>query len=223
MFNPILRAAAPLLALAVLSAPVSAASVIVNGTFDNNTTGWTGSYSTRIADPWIDTGSYYFPGAGPTHSISQDYALSTEERAKTQTGRLGYAFSADMFGWHGQRDYSILSVSFFDSANTLMGFAALDTRDIYPDTGMPWDLFIYAGGKYYQELTGFLPTGTTLLRFAIDSVRVGGGTNNDGYIDNASFVLTDMPAPAPVPLPATLPLLAAGVVGMGALRRRKTR
>ena len=221
MFDLTLRIAAPMLALAVLSTPVSAASVIVNGTFDTNTTGWTGSYSTRVADPWINTGSYYFPGAGPTHSIYQDYALTEEDRAKAQTGQLGYTLSADMFGWHGQRDYSILSVSFFDSMNTLMGFAALDTRDIYPAEGMPWDLFIHAGGKYYQELTGFLPDSTALLRFAIDSVRVGGGTNNDGYIDNAAFTFADMPAPAPVPLPATLPLLAAGVLGMGALRRRK--
>lgn len=223
MMNSFLRIAAPMLALAALSASVSAASVIVNGTFDNTTTGWTGSYSTRSADPWIDTGSYYFPGAGPAHSISQDYALTEAERAKAQTGRLAYTFSADMFGWHGQRDYSTLSVSFLDSTDTLMGSAALDTRNNFPDTGMPWDLFVYAGGKYYQELTGFLPASTALLRFAVDSIRVGGGTNNDGYIDNASFVLADMPAPAPVPLPATLPLLAAGVVGLGALRRRKTR
>ena len=223
MFNRTKRLAAPLLALAVLSAPVSAASLIVNGTFDDNTTGWTGSYSTRAADPWIDTGSYYFPGAGPTHSISQDQALTPEDRARARTGKLGFTFSADMFGWHGQRDYSVLSVSFFDSANALTGYAALDTRAAYPAEGMPWDLFIHAGGKYYQELTGLLPADTVLLRFAIDSTRVGGGTNNDGYIDNASFTLGELDAPVPVPLPATLPLLAAGMLGLGALRRRRMR
>lgn len=221
MFDFALRLAAPVLALAALSAPVAAANVIVNGTFDNNSTGWTGSYSIRNVDPWINTGSYYFPGAGPSHYVWQDYALTAEEVAKAADGRLSYSFSADTFGWHGQRDYSILSVSFYDAAEALLGYAAIDTRDVYPDGALPWDLFVYAGGKYYQEVDGFVPVSTASLTFEINSIRVGGGTNNDGYVDNAYFAFADVPAPAPIPVPATLPLLGAGVAAFGIMRRRR--
>ena len=55
------------------------ASVIVNGTFDNNTSGWTGSYTAQPGGaggfPTIDTGSYYWGGNNASNNITQIYNL----------------------------------------------------------------------------------------------------------------------------------------------------
>ena len=74
MLKTVLTCGLAALALAAVSAPAMAASknLIVNGGFDDTTTGWTGVYQTRSADPRIDTGSYFFPGPGAVHLIYQD-------------------------------------------------------------------------------------------------------------------------------------------------------
>ena len=48
-------------------------------------------------------------------------------------------------------------------------------------------------------------------------------TTQSNFKIQTTFVTTPAPAPSPVPLPAALPLLLAGLGGLGAIaRRRKT-
>lgn len=86
------------LALSLAAAPALAATenLIVNGTFDNTTTGWTGSYRTRDSDPVIDTGSYFFAGAGSFHAIYQDFTLTTDHLAALAGPGLNFTLSADL-------------------------------------------------------------------------------------------------------------------------------
>lgn len=210
------------LALGVVSAPAMAATenLIVNGTFDNFTTGWTGNYQTRSNDPVINTGSYFFPGPGAFHMIYQDYALSAADLADLASTGLSYTLSADLFGWHTQQDRGTLSVFFMDMAGDRISSSTLSSLTTYNGS---WDTTIIAGGKYFQTISGLIPEATTALKFVISSTRIGGGTNNDGYIDNASFTMAVIDTPAPVPLPAALPLLGAGLAALTGLhvRRRK--
>lgn len=204
------------------AAPALAATenLIVNGTFDNFTTGWTGTYQTRSNDPVIDTGSYFFPGPGAFHMIYQDYALTGTDLADLGSTGLSYTLSADLFGWHSQQDRGTLSVFFMDATGERISSATLMSSTTYSGS---WDTVIVAGGKYFQSLSGLIPETTTALKFVITSTRIGGGTNNDGYIDNASFTMAAVETPAPVPLPAALPLLGAGLAALAGtrLRRRK--
>lgn len=215
MLKPVLSLAFGAALLAAAPATAATQNLIVNGTFDNFTTGWTGVYQTRAADPVIDTGSYFFAGPGAFHMIFQDYALSTDQLASLSGSGLSFTLSADLFGWHTQQDRGTLSVFFRDADENRIGSATLMSSTLYSGS---WDLEIEAGGKYFQSVSGFVPQETASLSFVITSTRIGGGTNNDGYIDNASFTMAEV---APVPLPAALPLLGAGVLAMAGVARRR--
>lgn len=208
------------IALGVASAPAMAATenLIVNGTFDNFTTGWTGTYQTRANDPVIDTGSYFFAGPGAFHMIYQDYALTSDDLAILATTGLSYTLSADLFGWHEQQDRGTLSVYFMDAAGERITSSTLLSSTTYNGS---WDTTITAGGKYFQSVSGLVPTDTASLKFVITSTRIGGGTNNDGYIDNASYSMAAVETPAPVPVPAALPLLGAGLAALAGMRLRR--
>lgn len=206
--------AALTLLVAAIPAAATTDNLIVNGTFDNNTTGWTGVYTTRDGDPTIDTGPYFFPGPGAFHMIFQDYALAPSQMGSLATTGLNFTLSADLFGWRNQQDRGTLSVFFNDAENDRIDSATLLSSTTYDGF---WDSEIEAGGKYFQSVSGLVPFETTSLSFIITSTRIGGGTNNDGYIDNASFTLTPV---APVPLPAALPLLGASIVALRLAKRR---
>ncbi|MFT3688849.1 VPLPA-CTERM sorting domain-containing protein [Paenirhodobacter sp.] len=212
MLKPILAA----LALGMVAVPATAATqnLIVNGTFDDFTTGWIGNYQIRDSDPKIDTGSYFFPGPGAFHMIYQNYALTHNDLTRLHDTGLKYTLSADLFGWHSQRDRGTLSVFFLNDKGKRITSDTLMSSTLYDGW---WDTEIIAGGKYFQSTSGLVPAETMTLQFVISSTRIGGGTNNDGYIDNAAFTMADVPA---VPLPAGLPLIASGLLALGLIRRR---
>lgn len=215
MLKPVLSFAFGAALLVTAPAMAATQNLIVNGTFDNFTTGWTGVYQTRANDPVIDTGSYFFAGPGAFHMIYQDYALTAAQLSSLAGNGLQYTLSADLFGWHTQQDRGTLSVFFRDADSKRIGSATLMSSTLYNGS---WDLDIQAGGKYFQSVSGLIPEETTSLSFIITSTRIGGGTNNDGYIDNASFTMSEV---APVPLPAALPLLGGGVLAMAGIARRR--
>ncbi|MFC3060278.1 VPLPA-CTERM sorting domain-containing protein [Paenirhodobacter populi] len=221
MLKSILPCGLAMLAFGMAAMPAAAATenLIVNGTFDDFTTGWIGNYQIRSNDPVIDTGSYFFPGAGAFHMIYQNYTLTDTDLASLWDTGLSYTLSADLFGWHSQQDRGTLSVFFLDGEGDRITSSTLMSSTLYDGW---WDTEITAGGKYYQSVSGLVPTDTMTLQFVISSTRIGGGTNNDGYIDNASFTMAELPA---VPLPAGLPLLGSGLVvlaGLRGLRRRRS-
>lgn len=221
MLKTLLSCGVAALALGAVSPAMAATqNLIVNGTFDNFTTGWTGNYQIRSNDPVIDTGSYFFPGPGAFHMIYQNYALTSDDLASLWSTGLTYTMSADLFGWHTQQDRGTLSVFFLDQAGDRITSSTLMSSTVYNGS---WDTTITAGDKYYQSISGLVPTDTLTLQFVITSTRIGGGTNNDGYIDNATFTMAATPDVPAVPLPAGLPLLGTGLaalLGLRGLRRR---
>jgi len=69
-----------------------------------------------------------------------------------------------------------------------------------------------------SEVSGFGPSSSNLLNTSIFSFdNISGG----GKFTSASGTLLQAPPVAAVPIPASLPLLLAGLVGMGAVARRK--
>lgn len=213
-FNKILAAAV----LAVsLGASAEAATVVVNGTFDNNTTGWTGNYQLRNSGPTIDTGTYFFAGATPSAMIEQVYSLTASDIDSLTGAGLNFEMSADLFGYLNQRDFSIFRAIFRDAGGTQVGFAYLHSNATF--TGN-WGTTLIAGtSPIYQAIAGILPSATRSILFSVSAGRAD-GTNNDGYADNVSFSLSPVAA---VPLPAGLALLSAAFASLGVFSFRKRR
>lgn len=198
----------------------SAANIVVNGTFDDTTSGWTGSWNLRSESPTIDTGTYYFADPLEYDSISQSYVLTGADLLTLADTGLSYTLSADFFGWYTQGDYSTLTLSFFDGLGTLLG------ADVLAGSVGGWAETVVAGSaESLRSMTGALPATTASLFLKLESYRIE-GYNNDGYVDNVSLMLSPSvvgpgPDPAPVPLPASGVLLLAGAGALAALRRRR--
>ncbi len=214
------RCSTLLLAPLFILPAISTANVVINGTFDNNTSGWTGSYTAQPGGsggfPTIDTGTYYWGGNNAQNSISQVYNLSAVEQTTASTGGLNYTFSGDLFGFSSQGDHSIFSASFYSGNNasgTLLGSVALDSSTNDPGT---WpSAFIAGNNPNFQTTSGILSEQTASILFSVESIRLAGFAN-DGYADNFDFSLS----PAPVPVPAAVWLFGSGLIGLSRMRKK---
>lgn len=210
-----------LLALS-MSSTASMANVVVNGTFDNNTTGWVGSYNAQVGGsggfPTIDTGSYYFGGQKASNSITQIYNLTNFDLNNLSSAGLNFKMSADLFGWETHNDHSIFKASFYsnaDASGSLLGSIALDSATNDPGT---WPS-IYIAGSFpnFQSTAGILSNLTTSILFTVESIRLA-GSDNDGYADNLKFSLSPVTA---VPLPAAAWLFGSGLLGFLGMKKRR--
>lgn len=200
-----------------LGASAEAATVVVNGTFDNNRTGWTGSYQLRNSGPTINTGTYFFAGATGYTEIRQVYSLTAPDIDSLDGPGLNFDMSADLFGYQNQYDFSRFSASFRDAGGSQVGYVFLDSRARFPGN---WGTTLIAGtSPIYQAISGLLPSATRSILFSVSATRTA-GTNNDGYADNVSFSLSPVAA---VPLPAGLALLSAAFASLGVFSFRKRR
>jgi len=197
---------------------VGNATLIVNGGFDNNTTGWTGTYQAISAPTTITTGSYYYAGQVATNRITQTYDLTP---ANLSAFGLTFDMSADLFGFRTQQDSSIFAAEFYDGlggTGTLLSRVILNSQDGDPGD---WGAAIVAGSPpSFQSTSGLVDASTLSIIFAVESTRVQSSAN-DGYVDNAFFDLNAIAAPNPVPLPGTLLLGAFGLIGFRLLRKAK--
>lgn len=211
-----------LLAISLLPSISMAANIVVNGTFDNNTTGWTGSYSALPGGsggfPTIDTGSYYWGGNNASNSISQIYDLNSSDLDSLSNVGLNFSMSADLFGYGTQGDHSIFKASFFSgtgASGSLLGSIALDSATNDPGA---WGLSFIAGNvPNFQSITGSLPSLTASILFSLESIR-SQGSSNDGYADNLNFSLS--PSLAAVPVPAAVWLFGSGLLSLLGMRKK---
>jgi hypothetical protein len=200
------------------------AGIIVNGTFDNNTSGWNGSYTAHPGGepgnfPVIDTGSYFFAGSNASNSITQIYDLTATDLSFLSSSGLNFNMSADLFGYLNQGDHSTFSATFYTdtgAGGSLLGTTSLDSATNAPAA---WGSSIIAGNSpNFQSINGILPSLTKSIFFTVESTRLKGSTN-DGYADNLNFSLSPVSA---VPVPATIWLMGSALMGLlGFCRKEK--
>lgn len=202
------------------SGSAQASNLVVNGTFDNNSTGWTGSYSTQTGPagdfPILNTQPYFWAGNVSQTTISQTYDLTSTDLMNLSSSGLDYVMSADLFGFATQNDHSIFRAVFFDNVGgtgnelSSISFSSLDN-----DPGTWPDTFTAGELPNFQSLNGSLNINTKSIVFELEAIRTD-GTSNDGYADNLSFTIS----PRVVPEPSTMVgLLAITSLGLGLKRK----
>lgn len=151
-----------------------------------------------------DAGLNFFAG-GPTTAATQ---LTQLVDLQAYAGRA-FTLSGWFGGWQAQNDDALLTVSFLD-AQALELSAASVGGVTAADRGNATQLLL-------RSLDGVIPAGTTQMRVTLDMRYKAGAAYNDGYADNLSFVVHDLPEPGV----ALLLLVALG--GAGFARRSAAR
>lgn len=190
------------------SASAAQASVILNGNFDAGLSPWQTSGNVTLAGQY---GAGFNWGAG---SVTQDgiYAISFNGGDKTPNGKVWQTFATQVgMTYNVTFDYGVTSsngrsqsinVSALDSSNKSLA-AITATATSYNWTATPLSTFHFSFVADSIQST---------LMFA--DISYNNSISLDGLLDNVSVVA------ASVPEPASLALLGAGFVGLGALRRR---
>lgn len=90
--------------------------------------------------------------------------------------------------------------------------------------GWAWNTVTNGGGGFFEggvtSVSGLVDLIDGNNEFAVIFSSPGAANNNDQGLDDESWALNNLTV-ATVPLPAGLPLLLAGLAGLGALRSRK--
>ncbi|MCV2370814.1 PEP-CTERM sorting domain-containing protein [Roseateles oligotrophus] len=224
--NTLIRSAAALsLAFAALAAQAAGlgSNLIVNGDAEAGAGAWTAyadadlfqsvSYGSNWVLPTqpgpVDRGAKMFAGQSSAYSAGFQTIDVSALTASFAAGTTAFDLNGYLGGWTSQGDNAQLMVTFIDAASADISMVTLGP--VTPgDRGNQTGLF-------YRQVTGFVPVGTSAIKFDLSMERQGGG-DNDGYADNLAFVMSA----APVPEPETYGLLALGLGFLTlTLRRRK--
>gem|GEM_PF-5430971 len=119
--------------------------------------------------------------------------------AAIASGTAGFDLSAFMTSYAGS-DIAHIQVEFLDG-----GASSLGTVDVADADNSTWTL---------NAVSGLIPTGSATARVSLYGIAGSGGP--DGYLDNVSFSVSEIPEPT------SMVLAGLGLVGasFGFLRRR---
>jgi hypothetical protein len=116
-----------------------------------------------------------------------------------------------MTGYLNDGDFGSVHVAFRNGLGETLGTALISD-----DNPLTWTL---------ESASGPIPVGTTSVRLSVYGTAVTGGA--DGFVDNVSFSISELPPPVPV-VPTSLRSIGAALSGLGMtavlfrlLRRRR--
>ncbi len=151
-----------------------------------------------------DRGNLVFEGGGSgTATITQTLSLISIS-SEISSGQVYFTLSGWLGGYTGQDDSDTFTVTFMDAGSNVLSAVTIGpVLDV--DRGGVSELL-------YRSANGYIPTAATSAVFNLTATRYVGF--NNGYADNLSFV-------AQVPEPGSMLMMGSGLVGIGALRRRR--
>ncbi len=164
-------------------------NLLINpGAETGDMTGWDpGNFNlpgTRQNSPEPHGGNYYFfPGSGSNHYMFQEINLTDLGFTIIQldSGRLYVAYGGWQASWPSDpRDKGQISVFFYNSSHQLLH------SWLGPNSGYD--------GWHLNENNRTLPVGTRLIKYQFNVTRVQ-GSNNDGNLDDAYVVITELKEP----------------------------
>lgn len=148
---------------------------------------------------WYFTSNNAMPDISGPGQFFQDIDVSTDPSATAiAAGRAEFNLSAYMTGYMNESDFGSVHILFRDG-----GGASLGSQVISDGDPTQWAL---------ESASGSIPVGTASVRISVYGTAGSGGP--DGFVDNVSFRISQLPAPVPV-LPEPRRSAAAALTGMG--------
>ncbi len=155
--------------------------------------------------------NFFYGGPGGTPSTGTQNIGVTGGAGLINTGNVSFALSGWFGGYDGQDDNAVLTASFLDANNILLGSSSIGGVSSSDRNG--------ASGLLFRASNGSVPVGTQNINVLLTMTRLQ-GSDNDGYADNLSLVLTASTASVPEPGIFTL-FMGSGFSGAILLSRRR--
>lgn len=222
-FHRIVALVAPFVALSSAGAQLGS-NIIVNPGAESGTTAWTttqgaptaGAYgvgafpSTTDPGPAARGADFFYGGTAPLSEMTQTASLNFAS-GMIGSGTAGFTASGYFGGYASQGDNAVLFIDFLNGGNTIstVSVGGVTPADRGNNTGL-----------LFRSIDGTIPVGATDARFRVVMTRLE-GSDNDGYSDNLSFVVSQNVVATPEP--SSMALLGTGLVALVPIVRRRRR
>lgn len=161
-------------------------------------------FPTNTSPGPANRGTFFFDGGtSATSSGSQVIDLSGCS-SQIDTGNQQFNLSGFLGGFQSQADSARVVLTFKDGANGLLGTASLGPVTAADRANVT--------GLIQRGSVGIVPAGTRTVEVLLQMTRVE-GTNNDGYADNLSFMMSSATACSALPAGASSWWKAEGNAG----------